>query len=160
MLKTLAAVILFTISAFSQNEMIMGSQQYSVTFPDGWDAAYDPDHPSGIFARSQDQQIDMLVYELPATLEDVKMTTGNDLSFNYARIDNYEEVEDVLNGMPVTVIMADAYPQDSDAGVGVLIVLFHISDEMIIKVACELKPEVTEGAYREMEEIISSIKKL
>lgn len=160
MLKTLAAIILFSISAFSQNEMIMGSLEYSFTFPDGWEAAYDPDHPSGIFARSQDQQIDMLIYELPATLEEVKMTTGNDLSFNFAAIEDYQETEDFINDIPVTVITAAGYYQEGDPAVGILIILFHISEEMIIKVECELKPDVTEGSYEEMESIINSLKQL
>lgn len=160
MLKTLATAILLTISVFSQNEMIMGSQQYSFTFPDGWEAAYDPDHPSGIFARSQDEQIDMLIYEIPATLEEVKMTTGNDLSFNYVSVVDYIEAEEVQNDIPVTVITAAAYYQEGDAAVGILILLFQISEEMIIKVSCEMRPDVTEGSYQEMQEIISSLRRL
>jgi len=160
MLKTLALFIFLATAAFAQNEVIMGSQQYSFTFPEGWEVNYDADHPSGILALSQNKEIDMAIYELRATMEEVLAATGTEISDNYESVEDYMASDDVRNGIPVKIINAAVVLPNSDVITGLTVMLFQVSDEMIIKIYCELKADVSGMTYSEMELIIDSLKKL
>ncbi len=105
MLKVLAALIFFTQGLFSQSEetnfdLVPGSGEYSFTFPSGWQISKDVSYPSGFFAGSFDEEVLIRIYELYASMQDVIMTTGNYLHFNYVKIDDYAESVDVIAGTP------------------------------------------------------------